>query len=137
MKACASARTNLSAIRSASQLSTSKAASSSRRWLALGMADSSWTGMAMRSSVAFAVSVTAASVAQPAPMSPRSTSASKTDPSIVTTLASRRSEAEECSVVCTVSATRGAARKPPSLATDRAFSSRARPRSPSSSPERR
>ncbi len=70
MNACASARLNLSAMRCASQPSTSKALSSSSRWLAFGSALSSCSGIEMRSTCGVPVSVRAAvSLAQPAPMS--------------------------------------------------------------------
>ena len=52
MKASASARAKVSAMRLASQPSTSKAASSRSRWLALGSADSSWSGILIRATCA-------------------------------------------------------------------------------------
>ncbi len=96
MKAEASARLNLSAIRCASQPSTSKAVSSSRRWLAFGSAESSCSGIEMRSTCGVPVSATeAVSVAQPAPMSVWSTSTSKALDSTLTTLAMVRIDADE------------------------------------------
>ena len=77
MKASASARANLSAIRPASQASMSKAESSSRRCEAFGSAESSCSWIAIRSMVGVPVSVTyPVSVAQPEPTSPWSISTS-------------------------------------------------------------
>ena len=76
-KAAASARLNLSAIRCASHPSTSKALSSSSRCDAFGSAESSCSGIEIRSTCGVPVSAVAAvSVAQPAPMSVWSTSTS-------------------------------------------------------------
>ena len=95
-KAAASARLNLSAIRCASHPSTSKALSSSSRCDAFGSAESSCSGIEMRSTCGVPVSAVAAvSVAQPAPMSVWSTSTSNALASTVTTLAMVRIEADE------------------------------------------
>ena len=70
MNAAASARANFSAIRSASQLSRSNEASSSRRCVALGMAASSCSGIAIFSIWGLSVSTLAAiSPTQPLPRS--------------------------------------------------------------------
>ena len=96
MKADASARLNLSAIRCASQPSTSKAESSSSRCDAFGSAASSCSGIEIRSTCGVPVSALApVSLAQPEPMSVWSTSTSKAPDSTCTTLATVRSEAEE------------------------------------------
>jgi hypothetical protein len=96
MKASASARANLSAIRVASQPSMSKAASSSSRCDALGSADSSCSGIEMRSICGVSVSAVAVTSSdQPAPTSVASIRTSKEVASTVTTLAiARRLEAD-------------------------------------------
>ncbi len=138
-KAAASERENLSAMRSASQLSMSKAESSRSRCDTLGSADSSCSGMLIRSICGVEVSAEATvSVAQPEPRSPRSAITSKLEDSTVTTLAICRIDAAErsCDRIC--SAVSGSTRYPPSAATvvDSAFASMSRPRSASSSPPR-
>ena len=96
MKAAASARLNLSAIRCASHPSTSNALSSSSRCDAFGSAESSCSGIEIRSTCGVPVSATAPlSVAQPEPMSVWSTSTSNAPASTVTTLAMVRIEADE------------------------------------------
>ena len=93
MKAALSARANLSAIRSASQPSMSKAASSSSRCEAFGSAESSCSGIETRSMVGVELSATEpASVDQPWPKSSWSTSTSKALASTCTTLAMARTE---------------------------------------------
>ncbi|OIQ64521.1 hypothetical protein GALL_539290 [mine drainage metagenome] len=70
MNACASDRANLSAIRLANQPSMSNALSSSSRWLAFGIALSSFSAIEIRSICGVAVSAIAAvSDAQPVPTS--------------------------------------------------------------------
>ena len=69
-KAALSARLKRSAMRSASQPSTSKAASSRMRWLDCGLAESSCSGIETRSICGVPVSDAAAvSLAQPEPIS--------------------------------------------------------------------
>ena len=99
------------AIFSASQPSTSKALSSSRRWLAFGMAASWCSRIEMRSISGVAVSLTdPVSVTQPVPTSDRSISTSKFEASTVTTLAIDRIDPVATNIDFTVSAVRGSTR---------------------------
>ena len=80
-------------MRPASQPSTSKALSSSRRWLAFGMAESSCSGIEMRSIVGVPVSTCGpVSVAQPEPTSVWSISTSNDVASTATTCATERND---------------------------------------------
>ena len=93
IKAAASARMNRVAILPANQPSTSKALSSSNRWLDLGIADRSCSLIEMRSMIGVVVSACAAvSVAQPDPTSVRSISTSNDGASTLSTLATLRSD---------------------------------------------
>ena len=132
-KAEASARLNLSAIRCASHPSTSKAESSSSRCDAFGSAESSWSGIEIRSTCGVPVSATAPALRRPARadvgMVDEHVEGARLDADDVGDRPDRRRRAQHADDLAPPSADRPDSRPPPPPRVDSAFSSTPRPRS--------